>query len=124
MNNNLRRSIGAALIVLLAVAPVAQAGVISTGTALQMQARHHQLERVDAFFAQDDVRQMLIRYGVDPHDASQRVSALTDAELARLAGRIDEFPAGGVGVIEVLGITAVVLLILELLGVTNVFTKL
>lgn len=123
MNNTIRRSIGATLILLLTVGPIAQAGVISTGAALQMQARQHQLERVDTFLARDDVRRTLIRHGVDPHHAKQRVNALTEAELARLAGRVDELPAGGVGVIEVLGITAVVLLVLELLGVTNVFTK-
>ena len=48
---------------------------------------------------------------------------MTDSELQRLAGRIDQLPAGGTGVIEVVGIVAVVLLILELLGVTDVFTR-
>ena len=123
MNNTLRRMIGAGLTLLLTLGPAAQAGVISTGAALQMQARHEHLNRVETFLARDDVRNMLTRYGVDAQSAEQRVNSLTDAELARLAGRVDELPAGGVGVIEVLGITVVVLLVLELLGVTNVFTK-
>jgi hypothetical protein len=39
-----------------------------------------------------------------------------------LQGRIADLPAGA-GVIEVIGIVFVILLILELIGVTNIFTR-
>ncbi len=123
MNNPAHRLVAAVLVLLLAVAPAVQADVISTGSALQTQAREQQLTRIDTFFARDDVRNALIAHGVNPNDATRRINALTDSELQQLAARIDQLPAGGVGVIEVVGIVAIVLLILELLGVTNVFTR-
>jgi hypothetical protein len=53
----------------------------------------------------------------------ERVARLTDEELALLAGQFDELPAGGIGIFEVLGITFLVLLVLELTGVINIFQK-
>jgi hypothetical protein len=57
---------------------------------------------------------------VDPVAASERVAALTDEELRYLDGRLAELPAGA-GVVEVIGIVFVVLLILELVGVIDIF---
>ena len=124
MVHAMNRLIATGLSILLALGPcsVAQAGVISTASAIDMQARHQQIERIDAFLARDDVRSALISRGVDPANAAQRVNALTDAEVEQLTLRVDQLPAGGIGVIGVVGIVGVVLLILELLGVTNVFT--
>ena len=124
MNHTVRQFLTASLTILLAFGPLAHADVISTGSALQMQAREHQLSRIDTFLARDDVRTALIARGVSPADATQRINALTDSELQQLATQIDQLPAGGSGVIEVVGIVAVVLLVLELLGVTDVFTRL
>ena len=76
--------------------------------------------RVSAFFARDDVRQTLVGQGVDADAAVARVNAMSDAEVAQLAGRIDTAPAGG----EILGILFtdfIVLLVTDILGVTKVF---
>jgi len=78
-------------------------------------------ERVATFLARDDVQAQLVAMGVDPGDAAARVAALTPQELASLDQRIADMPAGGV--IAVIGVVFLVLLILELVGVTNVFTK-
>ena len=40
-----------------------------------------------------------------------------------MQGQIERLPAGGDGLLAVLGIVFVVLLVLELLGVTNVFSR-
>ena len=123
MNETIRRALAGALTLLLVLGPGANAGVISTGMAIQSDVREQRLDRVESFLARDDVRSALIAYGVSPDDASRRTLALTDAELQQLASRIDQLPSGGIGVIEVIGVVAVVLLVLELLGVTNVFTR-
>lgn len=101
----------------------AYAAVISTEAALAVQQRGESVARISAILMRDDVRAALVQMGVDPSQAITRVNALTPSELAELESRLDELPAGGIGVIEVLGITVLVLLILELLGVTNVFTR-
>jgi hypothetical protein len=100
---------------------VVHAGVISTEAMLIAQQRAASVERVNAFFLRGDVRAELVRLGVDPNHALKRVEALTASELIDLENKINEMPAGGV--IEVIGIVAVVFIILELTGVTNVFTN-
>lgn len=112
------------LAVTLTVVPTmnsALAGVISTEEAFASQERETRIGEVQRLLAQDHVRNTLIRYGVDPGIANERVTALTDAELTTLEARLGELPAGGTGVVEVVGIVAIVLIVLELLGVTDVF---
>lgn len=103
-----------------AVAP-AWAGTVDTGAYLAREHRAERVERVQAFLAGERVRDRLEALGVAPEDAAARVAALSDAELAQLDARIADLPAGG-NVVALVGAVFVVLLILELLGVTNVFT--
>ena len=98
-------------------------GVISTETAIELKNRQMQIDRINNVFAQEYVRNMLVRMGVDPVYASTRVDALTNEELQTLEQNLANLPAGGTGVVEVVGIVAIVLIILELLHVTDFFTE-
>jgi hypothetical protein len=82
-----------------------------------------QIDRVRSVMAREDVRNTLIGMGVDPVEAEMRMDALTDAELVMLSQQMDELPAGG-DILGLFGAVLLVLIILELLGVTNVFTRL
>ena len=55
-------------------------------------------------------------------DIEGRLDALSEAEVATLAGQIGEAPAGG-DALAVIGIVFVVLVILELVGVIDIFKK-
>jgi hypothetical protein len=115
-----------ALAICLSVLPVLQsanAAIVPTGAAIEIADRQQQIERIDAVLARENVQSLLVDLGVDPADASARVRALTDAELATLDDQLAELPAGGVGFVELVGIVAIVLIVLELLGVTNIFSK-
>lgn len=101
----------------------AYAGVITTQQALSAEARATTEQQVRTALARDDVRQAMQHYGVSPVDADARIASLSDAELLQLQGQVDRLPAGGDGLLAVLGIVFVVLLILELVGVTNIFNK-
>ncbi len=70
----------------------------------------------------DEVRAQLEGFGVESSMAAERAAQLSDAELQQLAMNIDSQPAGG-SALAVVGIVFVVLLILELVGVTNVFSS-
>ena len=70
--------------------------------------------------ARDQVRAILIAHGVTPDDATLRVDALTDEEVARFAERFDRIPAGG-EVIAVLFTVFAVLLVTDILGLTKVY---
>lgn len=96
-----------------------QAELISTQQALSMQSGQAATS-VEAWLMRDDVVAELAAMGVDPDMARLRAASLSPEELAELAERIDELPAGA-GVIEVLGITFLVLIILDLIGVINIF---
>jgi hypothetical protein len=100
----------------------AGAAVISTETAIEMTERQGRIDHINEVLAGESVRSMLVAFGVDPADASARVAALTDTELQTLEQQLEQLPAGG-GVVEVIGIVAIVLVILELLGVTNFFSE-
>lgn len=109
-----RRFVAMLLIVSLAVPLPAHAGMVGTEDLLQR-------ERIHAFFDRADVQAQLLARGVSPQDAQARVAALTDAEAAELAARIDELPAGGIGIIGAILIVFLVLLLTDILGYTKIF---
>ena len=101
----------------------AQAGLIGATSVIEAGAttvRGENLARVEAALARADVRQQLETWGVDAAAASERVAALTDAELSQLAKQIDTAPAGG-EILALIGAVFLVLLILDYVGVTKIF---
>lgn len=107
---------------LTCVQTFARADVIGAEQFIDTLDRRAALERIDAVLARSDVQRELERLGVDSADASERVAALNDQELMLLADRLEELPAGG-DLLAVVGITFIVILILELVGVTDIFKK-
>ncbi len=101
----------------------ADAAIISTETAIEMAERQGRIDHINEILAQKSVQSTLIRYGVEPADASARVAALTDTELQTLEQQLGQLPAGGTGIVEVIGIVAIVIIILELLHITNFFNE-
>ena len=100
----------------------AQAALVSTeeaarlATAAQAESGH---ARLAAALARDDVRAEMLRQGVAPALAQDRIAALTDAEATRLAEQIDSAPAGGI--IGAILLVFFVLLLTDILGLTKVF---
>ncbi len=106
----------------LATIQTAHAAVVGSLDYTQAQARGERIDRIAAFMARDLVRTELSQLGVDAASLEARLAYLTDAELLALESRIGELPAGG-DALAVIGVVFLVLLILELVGVTNVFNK-
>ncbi|MCU0833287.1 MAG: PA2779 family protein [Chromatiaceae bacterium] len=101
---------------------IALTAPVGTGALLQQQADAMQRTRVQDKLAREDVERAMLTLGVDPAAAQARVASLTPAELAQLEQQLDQLPAGG-SFFAVVGIVFVVLIILELTGVINIFTK-
>jgi hypothetical protein len=117
------RLVATALIpcMLLAGVPMtAQATIVSTEQAMVTPAGHADRERVSGFLAREDVQTALQAQGVDAHAAIERVQAMSDAEVAQLADRVDQAPAGA-GVLGILFTVFVILLVTDILGLTAVF---
>jgi len=98
----------------------ASADFIATADYLAAEDRQVRVDRVQAALMQDRISAQLTDLGVEPGQASQRIAALSDAELVELDKRFQELPAGA-GALEAVLIVFLVLLILDLTGVTNVF---
>jgi len=101
---------------------VAQAGLIGTLQAVEAETRAQDLATVSSTLASDQVREQFAALGVDPIQVESRVAALTDSELRMLAGKVAEAPAGA-DALAVIGIVFLVLLILEAVGVIDIFKK-
>ena len=107
----------------LSLVQTAAAARIGTGEALRITDRAQVLSAAEAVLARADVRAVLTAHGVSTEDALARVAALSEEELVALQHEFDQLPAGGIGLFEVLGVTFVVLLVLELTGTINIFSR-
>lgn len=95
----------------------AAAGIIATEQVTAAAER----DRVRDFLHRGEVRDRLQALGVSPEAALARVDALSDEEIAALAGRLDQLPAGGADVLIVALIVFLVLLLTDILGYTKIF---
>jgi hypothetical protein len=68
-----------------------------------------------------EVQAQLQAHGVNPAAVKARVAAMTDEEVAQLAGQIESLPAGGADVLGVILAVFIILLITDILGFTKVF---
>jgi hypothetical protein len=124
----LRRCVALVLAVVMFVVSMplgaAQAALIRTQELLAAGDGAADRARVLAFLDRAEVREQIAALGVDPNEAAARVAALSDAQLREIAGELDELPAGQSAVGAVVGailIIFLVLLVTDLLGLTNVF---
>ena len=95
MNSSWARMLCRLLMVLMVWSPMqlAQAGMIGTEqivTAASQADRTTVLE----FLGRADVSNQLQSMGLDAKSATDRVAAMTDAEVQMLAGKINSMPAG------------------------------
>mgnify|MGYP001812469533 CR=1 FL=1 len=107
---------------LIGMPTVVLAAPIGTDTVVQLDKRGELVSRIQAQLARDDVRAQFLARGVSPAEVDARIAALSTEELQMLSLQLEDLPAGG-NVLAVIGVVFVVLLILELVGVTNVFTE-
>ena len=100
----------------------AQASLVTTQDAIAAAGgpAHDSRDKVATFLGRADVRQALEAQGVSGAAAMERVQAMTDAEVAQLAARVDQAPAGG-DVLGVLFTVFIVLLVTDILGLTKIF---
>ena len=100
--------------------PAAQAGMIGTEAVIDAAQVQQDRERLHHVLNREDVKAQLIARGVDPSQVQARIDSLTDQEVQSLSGKIDQLPAGG-DALELLLFVFIVLLITDILGLTNVF---
>lgn len=96
------------------------AAMVETGQAISHELAGQDRARIIAFIDRGDVLAQLQQRGVTAGEAKARVYALTDDEAHKIAGKLDQLPAGG-DVLDVLLVVFIVLLVTDILGFTKVF---
>ena len=91
--------------------------VIAQASAIDLSRQRSELT---TFLTRTDVQKQLVSLGVDSNQAASRVAALSDAEVQQLYGKMQTLPAGG-DILGTLVFIFLVLLVTDLLGLTNVF---
>lgn len=99
----------------------AQAGIVDTEVVLD-SGRQASLDAIQVQLQRAEVRAQMERFGVAPEAVEQRLAVMSDGELQSLAKRMGDAPAGG-DALAVIGIVFLVLLILEFVGVLDIFKK-
>lgn len=94
----------------------ANTGMISTSDAVSDLTRAQNRATVENFLDRSEVQGQLVKFGVEPGEASQRLASLSDAEIASMAGQIEQAPAGGDAIVISLTTILLIVLILILMG--------
>ncbi len=102
----------------------AHAVMVSTAEILKQKQQDLTRERLHMLLYRSEVRKHLEGWGVNPEEAKARIDSLTDQEIAEIAARIDQLPAGGDGLGVIVGAAVLIFLVLlvtDVLGVTDIF---
>jgi hypothetical protein len=106
----------------LGMMSAAQAGIVSTSSIVQTD-RESNLTSIRSTLARADIRAQMEKMGVDSTAVDQRIASMSDQELASMAKKMHNAPAGGDGLLAVIGLVFVVLMILEFTGVIDIFKR-
>jgi len=98
---------------------VAAAAIVSTGDIVAAEQVQIDRAQLQTWLAKQDVQKQLIAMGVDVSAAQARVDNMTDPEVQQMAAHMNEMPAGA-GTAEVLVLAFLVLVVLEVTGVTDI----
>jgi hypothetical protein len=79
---------------IIGIQTTANAGIVTTTDIVDAQQTKQNRERVRAWLAREDVRDILTAQGVDTAAAQGRVDSMTDAEIQSLAAKMDSMPVG------------------------------
>ncbi|KAA1192528.1 PA2779 family protein [Pseudohalioglobus sediminis] len=101
---------------------VARAEMIGTEQALQTQSLQLSQQALVDMFQREDVQAQLAAFGVDQEAAMTRVQAMTPAEVRQLNSQLGTLPAGSGSIVGLAVLVLLILVFLDIFGVTNIFT--
>jgi hypothetical protein len=104
----------------VSAAPLPASDLVSTQAALSAERTDAHRERIHEVLSRADVQEQLVAQGVDLAEVEARVAALSDEEARQMAEQLDQLPAGA-SVVGALLLVFLVLLVTDILGLTNVF---
>ncbi|MEA1949032.1 MAG: PA2779 family protein [Thermodesulfobacteriota bacterium] len=100
------------------------AAMVGTETVLAITRPQNVRENLIRFLERRDVQAEMTAQGISSLEAKARVGSLSDAEVVRIAEKMNQLPAGGDGLGLLVGAALIVFLVLlftDIAGYTNVF---
>jgi hypothetical protein len=104
----------------LGVSKISMAGIVTTVELVNAQQTVFEREQVRGWLARDEVRKQLTAMGVDVKAAQARVDSMTAQEVHAMATNMNNMPAGA-GVLETAVLVLLILILLDIAGVTDIF---
>jgi len=124
-NFTIQRFICQLLCVLMVTANLqglAVAGIVSTNDLQRSEQAAVQQDAIRDLVTRPGIRDALMTNGVSADEVMARVNSMSDAELTALHGKLEQIPAGQ-GALETVLLIFVILILLDLTGVTDVFPR-
>ncbi|MFM6928457.1 MAG: PA2779 family protein [Bdellovibrio sp.] len=90
---------------------MAEVQMIPTQVVVDELSRAEALNRVNNFLSRTDVQKSLVERGVSAEEAALRVASLSEVELNRLSGQIEQAKAGGDILVAILLVVLIIFLI-------------
>lgn len=99
MNTSLLKFVSKLLILSMFFLPITQASAAMVGTEQVVAASQAETNRdkLRTLVSRADVSKQLQAMGITPEKATERVNAMTDEEVQKVAGKLDSLPAGANG---------------------------
>lgn len=97
----------------------AQAAMISTPEVIQSQQSAYDREQLASLLDREEIQEKLLSMGVAPDSVQERITSMTDFEIAQLNQQINDLPAGGV--LGAIVLIFVVFIITDAIGATDIF---
>lgn len=116
----LARVLASMMIITGLLSATAQATMVSTQELVAGAAQQTSRAQVLAILSQDEARDTLLQLGVNPADVEARVNSMSADELQAFSQQVADMQAGG-SAIGVIVLVFVILIVLDLLGTTNIF---
>lgn len=118
-----QRFISSLMIILMlsvGVSRISMAGIVTTADLVNAQQTVFEREQIRGWLARDEVRKQLTAMGVDVKAAQARVDSMTAQEVHAMATNMNNMPAGA-GVLEAAVLVLLILILLDIAGVTDIF---
>ncbi|ABC28294.1 PA2779 family protein [Hahella aquimaris] len=98
-----------------------RAAMVSTDTQIQVEQQNYDREQIMRITGSDEAKEVLLSLGVSQEDVEARVANMTADEIAEFNKQINEMPAGASSAVGIILVIFVILIVLDLLGTTNIF---
>ena len=107
-------------LVLLPIAP-AQAAFVGNCQLIASSTADQQRADLLQVMDREEARQQLSALGISVEQAQERISSMTDQEVAQLNQYLADLPAGGADVLAIILIIFIVFVITDAIGATDLF---